>query len=163
MQSARKHTTYKVRAICQSNFCHACTCVLRLVHWSALDSCGACINTACDRGVECILYFPSGIVVHLANTVLVVMHHPGHLLLSDSDHTLLAPEIQHPRTLGLGSYTLALWSDCLLLLNCRSLSQMPDGPALTLLKGMSKTNMRGIRNKSAWLNSQCKRITAQAR
>ncbi|KAL3145882.1 hypothetical protein ABBQ38_015252 [Trebouxia sp. C0009 RCD-2024] len=45
----------------------------------------------------------------------------------------------------------------------RSLSQMPGGPALTLLKGMSKTNMRGIRNKSAWLNSQCKRITAQAR
>ncbi|KAL0037085.1 hypothetical protein WJX77_012097 [Trebouxia sp. C0004] len=45
----------------------------------------------------------------------------------------------------------------------RVLSQMPEGPALTLLKGMNKSSMRAVRNKSAWLNSQCRRITAQAR
>lgn len=45
----------------------------------------------------------------------------------------------------------------------RVLSQMPQGPALTLLKGMNKTSMRAVRNKSAWVNSQCRRIMAQAR
>jgi len=58
----------------------------------------------------------------------------------------------------------ALWGMTLIsVVSCRVLSQMPQGPALTLLKGMNKTSMRAVRNKSAWLNSQCRRITAQAR
>ena len=51
----------------------------------------------------------------------------------------------------------------LVCMPCRSLSETPPAAALTLLRGMNKTSMRQIKNKSAWLNSQCKRLTAQAK
>ncbi len=41
---------------------------------------------------------------------------------------------------------------------CRALAALPDKAALGVLNGCTKARLRDVRNKSAWLTSQCRRL-----
>ena len=40
---------------------------------------------------------------------------------------------------------------------CRALASLPEPAALHVLQGCTKARLRGVRNRSAWLTSQCRR------
>ena len=45
---------------------------------------------------------------------------------------------------------------------CRALAALPERSALAVLSNCTKVRLRGVRNRSAWLTSQCRRMSEAA-